>query len=135
MALKGTNALVQVSTSSGGTYTTVAQMKQAQLKFQGNNVDISKFGDTFMSRLQGLKDASYSLNGFYDPTDTLGQLAIRGAWNADTVLWVKFLYDGTNGWKQQVVVNSFDVSAAVAGVQDLSIAVSSAGGAAPVAVP
>lgn len=127
MALKGTNALVKVSTDNT-TFSTLAQLHQGGLKINGNNIDISKFGDTFMSRSQALKDASISVSGFYDATDTNGQVAVSSALLNDTALYVEFLYNGTNGWKFATKVGSFDVTAPVAGVVDLTIEFQSAGG-------
>ena len=121
MGLKGTDLVMSVATTTGGAYNTVLGMKDASMSMKGDNQDISTFGTDYIKRLQGLKDVTYSLSGFVDLTDTTGQTIIRTALTGDTALFFKFLPDGTNGWKQEVKVASFDMSAAVDGVVELSI--------------
>lgn len=119
--LAGKNLVVSVSTTTGGTYYAVAGMNDASMSMSADNQDITVFGDTFIAKLQGLKDVSYSLSGFYDTADTNGQIVLRDAFLNDTALFVKFLADGTNGWKQEVKVASFDISGTVDGIVELSI--------------
>lgn len=123
MALAGKNLLVKVSTATGGTYTTIGQMNQASMDINGENLDITAFGDGWHKRLQGLKDASYSLSGFFMTTDASGQTALRTAFVNGTDLFAQFMIDGTTGnmFKQQVFVNNYAVSASVDGTVDLSI--------------
>lgn len=121
MAMAGKNTVVKVGTAATGTFNEVAGLNEASMSNQGDNQDISTFGASFIKRLQGLKDASYSLKGFYEPGDTNGQVAIRNAWLNDTPLFVQFLPDGTTGFQQEVKVSKFEVSAAVDGVIEVSI--------------
>jgi predicted secreted protein len=121
MAIAGKGTVITVATTTGGTYNTVAGLNDGSMSCEGDNQDISTFGTNWIKRIQGLKDASYSLSGFYDPTDTNGQVRIFSAWLNDTALFVKFLADGTNGFKQEVKVSSFEMSSAVDGVVEVSI--------------
>jgi len=121
MAIAGKSMAVRVATTAAGTYTSVAEIKEASMSHAGNNQDISTFGSAWVLRLQGLKDATYSLSGFYNPTDTNGQVAIRNAWLNDTPLFVQFLPNGTNGFRQEVRVSSYEVSASADGAQEVSI--------------
>lgn len=123
MATAGKQTVIQVATASGGPYNTVADLNDASISIEGDNQDISTFGTNWIKRLQGLKDGSYSLSGFYAPTDTNGQVVIRNALINDTALFIRFFVDqaGNEGFQQEVKVASFEVSAAVDGVQELSI--------------
>lgn len=122
MALAGKSLKVRVSTTAGGagTYTDVAELNSASMSQSGTNFDVSAFADTFIKRLQGLKDASYQISGFWVPTDTNGQVALRNAWLNDTTLWVQFLPNGTAGFKQEVKVSQIDFNASVDGAVEFS---------------
>lgn len=124
MAIAGKKLEVQVSTN-GTTFTAVKELKEASISQSGNNQDVSTFDSDFVRRIQGLKDATYSLSGYYDPTDTAGQVAIRSAWLNDTALHVQILPTGATGasagFKQEVKVSSFEVSASADGSAEVSI--------------
>lgn len=120
MALKGKSVVVQVSTDDI-TYNTVAEINDYSSPFDADNIDVTVFGEDFIKRIQGLKDATWSLSGFYDQADTNGQIAIRSAWLNDSDLYIQVLPDGTNGFKQKVKVSSFETSAAVDGAVEVSI--------------
>ncbi len=133
MALRAADSIVSVATTSGGTYNAVDGLTGYGMSRKGNPIDITLIGAEFIERMQGLKDASYSLSGFYEPADTTGQVVIEDAWMNNTDLFVKVLPDGTNGFRQQVVVDSFDTDGEADGGVELSIELS--GAAAMVAVP
>jgi predicted secreted protein len=120
MATSGRNTIIQVSTN-GTTWNTVAELNEATATIEGDNQDVTRFGDSFVRRILGLKDASYELSGFRDATDTTGQEAILDALLNDTTLHVKFLGDGANGFQQEVKVASFEESSSVDGVVEVSI--------------
>jgi predicted secreted protein len=120
MATSGRNTVIQVSTN-GTTWNTVAELNEATATIEGDNQDVTRFGDSFVRRILGLKDASYELSGFRDATDTNGQEAILDALLNDTTLHVKFLGDGTSGFQQEVKVASFEESTSVDGVVEVSI--------------
>lgn len=120
MATSGRNTVVQVSTD-GTNFNTVAEINDGTATIEGDNQDITVFGSSFVKRIQGLKDASYSLSGFRDAGDTTGQEAILDALLNDTALHVKFLGDGTNGFQQEVKVASFEESSSADGSVEVSI--------------
>jgi predicted secreted protein len=121
MAIAGKTLVVKVGAATGGPFTAVKELKEASMSQSGNNQDVSTFGVAWIKRIQGLKDASYSLSGFYDSTDTAGQVAVRNAWLNDSSLFVQFLPGGTTGFQQEVKVSSYEVSASADGAQELSI--------------
>ncbi|WP_134705092.1 phage tail tube protein [Ammoniphilus sp. YIM 78166] len=121
MPMKGKSLRVKVGTATGGPFNDVQDLNDASMSIDGDNQDISTFNSDYVKRLQGLKDANYSLSGFYKPDDTNGQAIIRAALINDTPLFVQFLPDGTTGFKQEVKVASFEVSGAADGVIEVSI--------------
>lgn len=120
MALAGKSLRIKVSTN-GTTFNLVAELNDATMSLSGDNLDITTFGQDYINRIQGLKDCTYSLSGFYKSDDTNGQVVIRDALINDTALYVQFLPDGTTGFKQEVKVSSFELSGTVDGTNDLSI--------------
>ena len=123
---KGLATVVQVSTDDV-TYNTVLGLNDANNSITSNNEVTTDFGDTFNERLDTIKDSTYSLSGFYDNADTTGQIAIRDSLINGTDLYVKYLTDGTNGFKQKVVVASFEVSSTPDGVSEVSIELEGSG--------
>lgn len=118
--MKGRSLLVKASTD-GSTWYTVANLNEASMSNGAENIDITTFTKSYINRLQGLKDVTYSLSGFYDSTDTNGQVALRSAWENDSTIYIGFLPDGTAGWEQVVKVSSFEISGSVDGAVELSI--------------
>lgn len=121
MAIAGKNLVVRIATDASGPFSTVGSLKEASISQSGNNQDVSTFGSDWMVRIQGLRDASYSLSGYYDAADAAGQVAIRSAWLNDTPVFVQFLPDGSTGFQQEVKVSTYEVSASVDGAQEVSI--------------
>jgi len=121
MALKGKSVVVQVSVDDS-TYYIVSNINDCDMSIDGDNQDVSVFGEDYINRLQGLKDVSWSISGFYDPTDTNGQVAIRSALINDSNLYLKISFDGgSTSFKQKVLVSSFNPSASVDGVVEISV--------------
>ncbi|WP_202078272.1 phage tail tube protein [Caldalkalibacillus salinus] len=120
MALAGRKLKVNVSVNEG-VFSEVLQLNEATMTNEGDNQDVSTFGSDFIQRIQGLKDTSYSLNGFYDPQNTTGQLAIRDAWLDNASLSIQFLPDGVTGFQQEVKVSSFEVTASAEGTVEVAI--------------
>ncbi|MBV9772644.1 MAG: hypothetical protein JO040_01760 [Gemmatimonadetes bacterium] len=121
MAIAGKTLVVKVGTVSTGPFNLVQELKDASFSQSGSNQDVSTFDFDWVKRVQGLKDGSYSLSGFYNPTDTNGQVAIRNAWLNDTVLFVQYLPNATNGFQQEVKVSKFDIKASANGATELSV--------------
>lgn len=114
----GKSAVVKVSTATAGTYTTVVRINDVSMSHDGGTIDVTEFssaGTSYRSRIQGLKDLTYTLSGFWTSTDTNGQSAIRSSWTNDSNLFLTFLPDGSTGWKQQVIVAGIDIGATVDG--------------------
>jgi len=132
--MKGNSSRVKVSTTAGGagTYTNVAEVRDWALNEAGQNVDVSNLDAAYAQRIQGMKDLTWSVNGFWKPGDTSGQVAIRNAWLNDSELWVQVLPDGTTGFKQQVRVASFNITAGTDGAVEFSAELEGTGAVAAV---
>src|SRR5688572_1617780 len=128
MALKGINARFYVGTTSGGTFTSVAELRDASISIDGQNIDVSFFGTSaWTTRIQSRKDANLSATGYLVPGDTNGQNAVLNALLNDTELWAQYLWDGTNGMKVQVRPGTFGSSADVDSIVGVSFTLESTG--------
>lgn len=127
MALAAKATVVEASVDDLA-WSVVAEINDAGPSLSADNQDVTVFGDNWIDRIQGLKDGSWSLSGFYVSTDTNGQVRIMNAFLNNTALYIRvYPGGGTAGFKQQVKVSSFEVSNAVDGVAELSIELEGAG--------
>ena len=71
----------------------------------------------------------------HDSTTTLNTSiqTVLTAWQTQALLYVKYLHDGTNGWKGQAVVTDCSLSNSVSGINEFKISLQGSG--APTAVP
>jgi predicted secreted protein len=110
--LAGKAMVVKIDTTSSGAGTVIGGVDNTTLRQLCNLLDISAFGDSYHSRIAGLKDSSVSLSGNYDPADA-GQLKI----NAGDTVWVQVLPNGTAGKKIEMLVEEFSQQASADGKQ------------------
>ena len=121
-ASAGYTAEASVSATAGGagSYTKVAYIDSATLKFARALLEVTNLKDAASNpdaaRIYGLRDMDVTLSGKYDQGDTDGQQAVQAAQLAGSELWVKVLPDGTHGVKFQCLVESIDMDASVGGV-------------------
>jgi len=115
MPVAGKSSKLQVSTDDT-VYNDVADINSVTFTQNGETVDVTAFDSLgWREFIQGLKGATMTAEGFWNGSDTNGQVAIRNAWANDSALYAKYLYDGTAGFKGQVKVTSVEVSGAVDG--------------------
>jgi hypothetical protein len=127
MALEGRLSVVAVS-ATGTTFATIDDLNSCQMTFGGTTHDVTKFGDSFVRRISGLADTSYSLSGFFAQADTSGQTIITTAKIARTLVWIMFKPNGTAGWKQQVAVDTLNINSTATGVQEFTCSLQAAEG-------
>jgi predicted secreted protein len=135
MAVAGKSSLFKVSATAGGagSYTTVAEGKQASMKLGKQALEYTYFGESWRDNIDGLKETEYEvevnckLGG-----DTNGQDAIMSAFINTTELWVQLLWNGSAGYKQRVIVTNVEVTASVDGVAMLKASFKATGAAAAV---
>lgn len=117
MALKGCNASFLLDTD------VVAELTNISNAFTGDTLDTTTFDSGCVREfIAGLRSGTIDITGFYDPTDTNGQVAMFTAFlNGTNLSTPKFLVDGTNGFSAaEAVVASYNVEAAVDGLVGFS---------------
>lgn len=98
---------------------TVAELTSVTNTITGEELDTTTFDDgIFRTFIAGLVNGQMSISGYYDPTDTNGQVALRSAILGGTLISTpKFLVDGTNGFSAvNGLITSIDIGAEVAGL-------------------
>lgn len=120
MALAGKEVELDVSDDGGSSWSTVEEMNDWSFDVAGDNIDVSVFETDWVKRIQGLRDGTWDLSGFLVAGAT-GQNKVLNALLNDTQLKIRVLYNGTNGFSQDVKVATFSLSASADSSQDLSI--------------
>lgn len=120
MAKAGRDLRIHISTDDGATWNPVGGLKSGSMSCSAGTVDVSEFGSQWVTRILGLRDASYSLGGHWKPSDAQ-QVAIKAAFIAGEGIKVRFLPDGENGFEHEVVIPSFEINGAVEGAQEMSM--------------
>lgn len=116
----GRAVVVNVSTDNA-TWHPIGEVNSADMALSGATLDVTKLGDNVIERILGLVDCQWTFAGFYDPTDTNGQVVVRSSLLNNTPLYVQVEFDpsgsaGTKGFSQQVVCSKYEPQAQVAGV-------------------
>jgi hypothetical protein len=71
-AYHGKGGVVYMSTSGSGTATNVVYLTEYTIDFATDKVEVTSFGDTNKTYVQGLKDVKGTLSGYFDnATDQL----------------------------------------------------------------
>lgn len=128
MAAAAHVAVVSVSTDDVS-YNEVDGLNDASLQRMLELLDTTDFKDTSGEKTltPGLGDGSVSLSGDYEPADTNGQVVLRTAGTGKSLVYVKVLSDGTNGYKAGFYVESFDIKASVGGKAEFSCSLKKSG--------
>jgi hypothetical protein len=66
----GRNAVVYLSTTASGTASNVLHLNKWSLNRQTDKIEVTSFGDTNKTYVQGLPDLKGSFEGFWDDTET-----------------------------------------------------------------
>jgi len=119
MALKGCNASFSLGSN------VVAELNNISNPLTADSLDVTTFDSNCLREfLAGLRSGTIDITGFYDPTDTTGQVAMLTAFLAGTTLTTtqkpKILWNGTNGIEADAIVTSYNVDAAVDGLVNFS---------------
>lgn len=131
----GKSAVLKVSTTIGGAYTTVAPLDTIELEKGYESADIAAFGDAAAHKTPSLQVFSGSCSGKRDRADA-GQVIVDAALTNATVLCVQILEDGTNGWKAECVLSPKKQSAKQGpDAETFGFSFEISGGVAPTAVP
>lgn len=119
MATKGCGASFNLGS------TKVAEINSVSNSFTGDSLDITSFDSACLREfIAGLRSGTFDIAGFYDPTDTNGQVAMVTAFLAGTTLTStqkpKMLVDASNGFEADGIITALSVEAAVDGTVNFS---------------
>jgi len=112
-ATAGFNGTLEVS-DDGSTWTDLGGMDSADFEQILEEIAATEFGDTNVRRIYGLGDASASCSGYAD-SDDAGQTLIQTNFSARDNVYVRYLYDGTNGLSAEFICTSIATESAVDG--------------------
>lgn len=118
-AIKGCGASFLLGTNA------VAELNNISNAYSADSLDVTTFDSNCLREfIAGLRSGTMDISGFYDPTDTTGQVAMFTAlYNGTTLTSTqkpKILWNGTNGFEADGIVTSYTVDAAVEGVVNFS---------------
>lgn len=122
MAVAGKNAKITVGGAD------VKGLNSAKFTVNGDTIDVTTFlSGGWIEKIQGLKSAEMSIEGFWLSDDTTGQTVLRDALMNGTSVTMQALFDGTAGWTGSFLVTSFEDGASVDGEVTRSISLESTG--------
>lgn len=81
----------------------VQNLGKWDLDIKMGEIDVSVFGSVWGKKIPGMQDWTATLDGFYDPSDTVGQKVLQDAALAATKLTdIRFYIDSTSYWTPDV---------------------------------
>ena len=122
MALKGCGASFLLGSN------VVAELNNISNPLSADSLDVNTFDSSCLREfIAGLRSGTIDITGFYDPTDTTGQVAMFTAFLAGTTLETtqkpNILWDGVNGLTADGIITALTVEAAVDGLIGFSATV------------
>lgn len=123
MATAGFNSRIKTSTDDT-TYNDIGGADSVSFSRSRAELDATDFSHTAMVKIVGIKDSSCSISGKYDAADT-GQGQLETAFDDGDKIWLQFLADstasaGSQGFKAQFVITSFEISTSSDGIVEFS---------------
>jgi predicted secreted protein len=113
-SVPGRTTVVSWSSDGGTTYHPITGIDSFQDGLSASPIADNEFGDQWSQNVPGILDNKISMSGGLRIADTNGQVAIETALKAGTYGYIKVLWDGTNGYSQQVLVTKFQGGSKVA---------------------
>ena len=127
----GSAAVISAAPNTGteaapiaGTYSPVSDLNTISKNSTRNVATFGVFGRATSYSVPGSRDQSFALGGFISTGDT-GQATLLTGEAANTTVFVKVLFDGTNGFTQAVKVGSRTFSMTPDGLQQITFALNS----------
>ena len=119
MAIKGCGASFSLGSN------VVAELNNIANAYSADSLDVTTFDSSCIREfIAGLRSGTMDISGFYDPTDTNGQVAMFTACLAGTTLTTtqkpKILWNGTNGFEADGIITAYNVDTAVDGTVNFS---------------
>ena len=125
-ATAGYSTVVSFSTDDI-TYNAFTNIKSVSgLALTAADLDTTSFGTgQWKTRIQGLKEMMPKLDGQWEIATA--QTAARTAFTSGATVYLKVLFDGTNGFKIACIVESYEIGSAVDGLVTFSLSLASNG--------
>ena len=108
--LQGDDFVLYVETTTPGTFVVVNDISEFSKSVTRDSSQVRVFARATPYVVTGGRNATYTATGFFNPTDP-GQQRLRDMEAVDTPVKIRLLYDGTNGFTQEVKVTSYDYGA------------------------
>ncbi|HEU4588139.1 MAG TPA: hypothetical protein VFS11_05810 [Gemmatimonadales bacterium] len=105
----GPDAVITVSTTSGGTYSPISDLDNYSFGNKRNTTKRSRFQNATQLTVSGSTDRTLTLSGMNSVGDT-GQGVLKAAFTSQDDVFIKLLPDGTNGWTIQGKVSDASYS-------------------------
>lgn len=106
---------------------TIAQIKSWEMGLNVDLADVTVFGDQWKDYLPTLVGADPKIDGFFDMTDTNGQVALQNALLNGTSVSLRLYVNTTNYYSGTAFMKSMSVKAAVDGAVEFSAELSFSG--------
>jgi len=128
----GSAAIISVAPNTGtddapvaGTYAPLSKMNQIGKTSTRNSTSEAVFMEADQIVTYGPRDQSWTLGGFIAAGDT-GQDALNDAEASNDIVFIKVLYNGTDGFSQAVRVGTITIGLTPTGVPTITYALASA---------
>lgn len=119
LAISAATSTLSGGIYTAGTYSPISDLNRIDYNANRPVTNIAVFGRSVQYSIPGVKEQTMTLSGFYSQDDT-GQGILNTAEASDTVIAVKVLRDGTNGYEIFGRVGSIRETAAPEGLQEIS---------------
>lgn len=96
---------------------TAAECKEYSLTISGDTIDVTKFQDDFLTKIQGLKSAEGSLSRWFNADDYFATALVSGA----PVVIEMYAQDTLNPDRVWAILNSVEMGAVVDGAVEESV--------------
>lgn len=126
MAIVGSGASFSLGTNE------VASLTSISNPLTGDSLDVTTFDSSGLREfIAGLRTGTVDISGYYDTTDTNGQVAMLTAFLAGTKLTTTqqptILWNGTNGISADGIITAYNVDATVDGIVNFSATIQLSG--------
>jgi hypothetical protein len=119
----GEDAVISVSTTSGGTYSVISDLDSYSFSNKKSTTKRSRFQNATQLTVNGATDRTLTLSGMNSVGDT-GQDMLKAAFESQADVFVKLLEDGTTGRIIQGKVSTVDYSGKPDDAADISYEIS-----------
>ena len=124
-AFLGADFELHVESATPDTFILVGDLNSFSRNTARDNQTFPVFGSTVAYVIPGTREITYTVSGFL--SDDAGQERLREAEQNDTPIKVRVLWDGTNGFTQEVRVSSTTQDATPEGLQETSFELAGTG--------